>query len=110
MKLVQQVSQGKDPKGRTLDPSPGLQSHDHFMIQPCFSCVWGGHFMNQSSFLTSLTFFKSFNFYFFVSSFSFILFLFSFSFWLHHVTCGILVPQPGIEPGSLAVDAWSLNH
>ena len=55
--LVQQVSQGKDPKGRTLDPSPGLQSHDHFMTQPCFSGVGGGggHFMNQSSFLTSLT-------------------------------------------------------
>ena len=31
-------------------------------------------------------------------------------FWPHHVACGILVPQPGIEPGSLAVKAWSPNH
>ena len=25
-------------------------------------------------------------------------FFFSFFFWLHHTACGILVPQPGIEP------------
>ena len=24
---------------------------------------------------------------------------FIFYFWLHHVACGISVPQPGIEPG-----------
>ena len=29
----------------------------------------------------------------------------TFSFWLYHATCGILVPQPGIEPGSMAVNA-----
>ena len=29
----------------------------------------------------------------------------TFSFWLHHATCGILVPQPGIEPGSMALNA-----
>ena len=26
------------------------------------------------------------------------------------MTCGILVPRPGIEPGPPAVEAWSLNH
>ena len=26
------------------------------------------------------------------------------------MACGILVPQPGIEPTPLAVEAWSLNH
>ena len=26
------------------------------------------------------------------------------------VACGILVPQPGIEPGPLAVKAWTLSH
>ena len=31
-------------------------------------------------------------------------------FWLHCWACGILVPQPGIEPTSPAVEAWSLNH
>ena len=33
-----------------------------------------------------------------------------FVFWLHCVACGILVPQPGIEPASPAVEALSLNH
>ena len=41
------------------------------------------------------------------------------SFWLHqhhlfffffHPACGILVPQPEIEPVTPAVEAWSLNH
>ena len=27
-----------------------------------------------------------------------------------HVACGILVPQPGIEPVSPAMEAWSPNH
>ena len=31
-------------------------------------------------------------------------------FWLFCAACGILVPQPGIEPVSPAVEAWSLNH
>ena len=26
------------------------------------------------------------------------------------MACGILVPQPGIKPVLLAVEAWSLNH
>ena len=33
-----------------------------------------------------------------------------FSFWLHLETCGILVPQPGIEPVFPAVQVWSPNH
>ena len=32
-----------------------------------------------------------------------------FFFWLHHVACGILVPQPGIQPLPPAVEARSLN-
>ena len=30
--------------------------------------------------------------------------------WPCHTTCGILVPQPGIKPMSLALEAQSLNH
>ena len=33
-----------------------------------------------------------------------------FLFWLHRVACRILVPQPGIEPVSPALEARSLNH
>ena len=40
----------------------------------------------------------------------FIHFIFNFIFWLHPVTCGILVPRPGIEPVPPAVEARSLNH
>ena len=35
---------------------------------------------------------------------------FFFFFWLCHAACGIWVPRPGIERGSLAVQARSLNH
>ena len=31
-------------------------------------------------------------------------------FWPRPAACGILVPQPGIEPALPAVEAWSLNH
>ena len=31
-------------------------------------------------------------------------------FWLCPTSCGILVPQPGIEPAAPALEAWSLNH
>ena len=31
-------------------------------------------------------------------------------FWLCHVTCGILVPQPRIEPAPLTLEAQSVNH
>ena len=33
-----------------------------------------------------------------------------FFFWLHHSACGILVPQPGIEPRPSAVKAQSPKH
>ena len=36
-----------------------------------------------------------------------ILSLFLFIYWPHHVACGILVPQPGIEPVSAAVEPAS---
>ena len=29
---------------------------------------------------------------------------------MHHVACGILVLQPGIKLGPLAMKAWTLNH
>ena len=31
-------------------------------------------------------------------------------FWPHHAACGILVPQPGIQPIPLALGVQSLNH
>ena len=31
-------------------------------------------------------------------------------FWPHHVTCGILLPQPGIELTPPAEEEWSLNY
>ena len=31
-------------------------------------------------------------------------------FWLHYVACGIFIPQPGIEPTPLTVEARILNH
>ena len=30
--------------------------------------------------------------------------------WLYHIACGILVPQPGIRPEPLALEARSLYH
>ena len=36
--------------------------------------------------------------------------LFLFLFWTHLMACGVLVPQPGIEPGPLSVKAQSPNH
>ena len=30
--------------------------------------------------------------------------------WLFHMSCGISVAQPGIQPSSPALEAWSLNH
>ena len=35
---------------------------------------------------------------------------FFFFFWPHRMACGILVPQPGIEPGTMAVKMLSPNH
>ena len=43
-------------------------------------------------------------------SFFFFFLLLLLFFWLHSVACRIIVPQPGIEPASPAVEAWSLNH
>jgi len=39
----------------------------------------------------------------------FVLFLFIY-FWLWHAVCGILVPQPGIEPMPPAMTAQSFNQ
>ena len=39
-----------------------------------------------------------------------VVFFFFFSFWLCCEACGILVPQLGIEPMPLAMEAQSSNH
>ena len=36
--------------------------------------------------------------------------IFFFFFWQHPASCGILVPQPGIESGPWEVKAWGPNH
>ena len=41
---------------------------------------------------------------------SFLFFSFLFFFWLCCMACGILVPQPGIEPMPPALEAQSFNH
>ena len=33
-----------------------------------------------------------------------------FFFWQCCTACGILVPQPGIEPVTLELEVWNLNH
>jgi len=35
---------------------------------------------------------------------------FFFLFWPHHAACGILVPQPGVEPAPPALEVQSLNY
>ena len=30
--------------------------------------------------------------------------------WPRRVACGILGPQPGMEPAPFTLEAWSLNH
>ena len=52
------------------------------------------HSLIFSSFLSSSVFHFSFSFF---------QFLFIYLFWLCHPACGILVPWPGVGPGSLAV-------
>ena len=41
---------------------------------------------------------------------SLVLFSFFLMFWLHHTTCGILVPQARLEPTPRALGVRSLNH
>ena len=48
--------------------------------------------------------FEAFSFFLFLK-----LFLFTYLFWPHCAACGILVPQPGIEPVPPAVEGWSPN-
>ena len=33
-----------------------------------------------------------------------------FCFWPYHITCGILILQPGVKPRTPALKAWTLNH
>ena len=46
----------------------------------------------------------------FKTGYVFILLIYLKFFWPCHAACGILVPLPGIELVSPAVEAWSLNH
>ena len=67
-----------------------------------------GFFNNISSYLFSLLILLALNP---VVSFLFLsLLLFFVFFWPWHMACGILVPWPGIEPASPAVEAQTLNH
>ena len=77
------------------------------------SCTTGGFFTiwaTREAFLPlnlpeinslSLSFFK-------IKDFTFLSFFLSF--WSYYVTCGTLVPWPGIKPVPPAVDAQSPNH
>ena len=47
--------------------------------------------------------------FFFFQGSLFSIFIFKFS-WLCHMECGNLVSQPELEPMSLALEAWSLDH
>ena len=44
------------------------------------------------------------------ASFSLFIYIYLFIYWLHCTAYGILIPQPGIEPVSPTVEAWSPNH
>ena len=46
----------------------------------------------------------------FCVSYSFMLCVFNYIIIFGHITCGILVPQPEIEPETPALEAQSLNH
>ena len=45
-----------------------------------------------------------------LTTLQFLFLFFSPSFWLFHMVCGVLVPQPGTEHISPAMEALSLNH
>ena len=49
-------------------------------------------------------------FLFFSNGYSFVPIPCLFCFWPYHITCGILIPQPGIKPRTPAFKAWNLNH
>ena len=67
----------------------------YFGKKHCYQRVWGQpHFLSlvsDSVFLLGCQFF-------------------TFFLWLHSTVYGILVPQPKIEPGPLAVKVWSPKH
>ena len=55
---------------------------------------------------------ESYHYYllFLMFGFGFCFFKVHLFFWLHPVSCGILVPQPGIEPASPAAEPRNLHH
>ena len=68
-------------------------------LSPCFQ-FFGGHTWEWNCWLMwlrKLTIFLFFSF-------------FCLTFWPYRTACGILVPQPEIEPAPPAVEARSLNH
>ena len=71
-----------------------LEDHWAMGIQPCQQCPW---FVPVYKFLLLHILVNTWHHQFF------------FFFWSHYTACGILVPQPGIEPGSSAVKAQSPN-
>ena len=68
----------------------GLEQLNLKILSPSIHCLPSSPHLNPSP----------------MTSFSFFLF----SFWLCHLACKILVPWPGIEPVSLAVEVRSPNH
>ena len=85
-----------------------LDAYTLFVI--CFlnvSCLFSSYFPPLLPFVFKKHQCTTINFFIFFLLFKrFFYFLF---FWPHHAACGILVPQPGIEPRSTALEAWSLN-
>ena len=45
-----------------------------------------------------------------IQRFFFVVVFNRFIYWLHRAACGILIPQPGIEPAAPALEERSLNH
>ena len=105
--------------GTILKYIPGLEDFDYKIIstQATYICeVWLTIISLVRWFFFSLHLEQSqdrqvcFLFFFKCNPFLYFYFLFKKLFWPHCMSCGILVPWPGIEPMSLAVEAQSLNH
>ena len=70
---------------------------NYFLLKHIHICVFELLFISTSLLLLCKGCVDDFNFIFYV-------------FWLHHVVCGILVPQPRMEPVPPALEAYDLNR
>ena len=64
----------------------------------------------SSSRFSSIILEEFYSFMFYMSAYDPFIYLFIYLFIGNLAACGILVPQPGIEPRSLVVKAQNLNH